>query len=365
MVAALISALVMPAMEAPDEANYRLPRLLGPGAGLEDSERALSGGLNAVAAATGIDPTVVARCARGMAINSRFGFGTDTPQWQHRTQCPPHAYLTLRVAFALTLVGAYCIAFWRRPVMLAAIAFPSALFYTTQISTDAVNAVINLFAGYLALQRRPWLLLGVSTAALVNDRSAVALLAFAAVNAGCAVVPVFRRLLASRAGALAGLAIGVAIGAVVRKAAGQFTALATFYINVLYNSHFGTNPIRQAGALFLSAWYLGGGMSFTALYVEYALFAALLVALYLAPRRWFALPDAVLDQVRFVVSATVLTMAAIVSIIQPLTQARYYMFFVPAVVAAIAGVLRVRPSALVVAFAGLDIAYALSAAAAS
>lgn len=367
LLAMLICALLTPPYEAPDEPNYRLPRLLGEGQAkrLDGGEGLIAKGLVAAGDALGVVPGEVVRCGQLLEFNTHFAFGANTPEWQHRHQCRPREYLTLRAAFALTLVGVFCIAFWNQPLLLASAAFPGALFYTMPISTDALNVLINLAAGYLALRRRPFACLTVAAAALVNDRSAVALLAFAMVNAGSEVLPVFRWLLASRGGAVAGLAIGALIGFVVRRAAASVTALASLYVNVLYNSHFSTNPIRQAGALFLSSWYLGGGMSFTAFYVEYALFAVLLVALYLAPRRWFALLDDGLDQVRFIVSATVLTMAAIVTIIQPLTQARYYMFFVPAVVAAIAAALRVRPSALVLGFAGLDIAYALSAAAVS
>lgn len=364
--AALFYALVSPPFEAPDEPNARLPTLLGPAGTMRSGgEPLIAGALGGVTDAFGIEPTVIVRCGKNAPFNRRFAFGTNTPAIVHRGECPTGAYRLVRTAFALMSVVTFCLLFWSRPLMIASIAFPSALFYTTQISTDAVNALINLAAGYCALKRRPYACFALACIALLNDRSAVALLAFAAVNLGCELIPVFHRLLASRGGPLAGLIIGAAVGQAVKLVAGRFTALAEFYINVLYNEQFGNNPIRQAGALFLSAWYLGGGMSFTAFYIEYALFAALLVALFLAPRRWFALPDDGFDQVRFIVSATVLTMAAIVTIIQPLTQARYYMFFVPAVVAAIGGALRVRPSALALAFAGLDIAYALSAAAVS
>lgn len=366
LITTLICAVVAPPFEAPDETGYRLPRLLGQsGAVLLGSERLVANGLEGLAAAIGVQPAVVVHCSH-LAPNPRFAFGANTPALLHTgQQCPPGDYLALRAGFALVLVGVFCLAFRTHPLMLASLAFPSAMFYATQISTDAINALVSLFAGYLALRRRPVALLAVALLALVNDRSAVALLAFALTVAGCELLPPFRRLLMSRAGALIGLGIGIAIGLVVRLVAGRLAALASLYADVLYNSQFGTNPIRQAGALFLSTWYLGGNMSFTAFYVEYVAFAALLAALYLAPRHWFAMPEAQLDQVRFVISATVLVMAAIVSIIQPLTQARYYMFGVPAIVCAIAGALRVKPSALVPAFAGLSIAYALSAAVAA
>ena len=362
----LICALVAPPFEGPDEAGYRLPRLLGQTAdALEGSEQVVAAGMTHVAAVAGIDPAVVVRCGRSLSTNSRFAFGGNTSLLQHSGECRSNGYRWLRASFALVLVGCFCLVFRSTPIMLAAIVFPSAQFYTSQISTDALNAVVCLAAGYFALQRRLAALLAVALAALVNDRSAVALLAFALTMAGCAALPVVRRILISRAGALAGLAIGAAIGMVARLVAGRLTALANFYLTVQYNSHYGTNPLRQAGALFLSSWYLGGSMSFTAFYVEYGAFAMLLGALYLGPRRWFAVSDATLDQLRLIISATILVMAAIVTILQPLTQARYYMFFPPAIVCAIAGVLRVRASVLVLAFAGLDIAYAVSAAAVS
>jgi hypothetical protein len=366
LITTLIYTLILPPFEAPDETTFHLPRLLGQNAGmLHGGETVIASSLAKLAAVTGVAPASVVRCSQ-LSPNGRLAYGSNAPALQHGgQQCPLGSYLTLRTGYALALVGIFCLIFFTRPLMLASLAFPSALFCATQISTDAVNAQLCLFAGYLALKRRPTAVLLVAIVAVVNDRSATALLAFALTIAGAEAMPAIRSLLASRAGALIGLVTGLTIGLTARLLAGRIVALASLYVDVLYNSKFGTNPVRQAGALFLSSWYLGGNMSFTAFYIEYVAFATLLVALYLAPRQWFALPAAELDQVRFVISATVLVMAAVVSIIQPLTQARYYLFFVPAAVCAISGALRVKPSALLLGFAGLNIAYALSATLAS
>lgn len=95
-------------------------------------------------------------------------------------------------------------------------------------------------------------------------------------------------------------------------------------LNLQYSNSF----IGRIGTVFLSMYYVGGSLSFTALSLEYILFAGVVCNLFLSN-------NLVKSDFVYPVAALVFVFLFFTGIIQPMTHARYYFVFIPFLVLAI------------------------------
>jgi hypothetical protein len=260
-------------------------------------------------------------------VNSYFSFANN--QLLYNVKDGNYSYYLMKIFNLFIVVGFLSIfAFlvsektWKQ--ILFSFCLPASIYYLTNITSNFFFIFSSLIA-FLLIQRKQYILLFLLalSCALSEDRGCISLIIFSSFYlAGL----FFHRIIESRKlFSIVFIVLSIILAFLVKWIILNYTNVvphgALLKQTIEYNYQFQQNILKRFLAFFMTLWYLTGSVSFRSFVFDYGLFILFFF--------WAIFTKKTDKNTAIALIAGFSTFIFISTLIQPITQARYYMYILP------------------------------------